>query len=281
MRKIMAILAHPDDEGAIGGTLAAYAGNGTEVTLVCATRGEAGEISDPALATPETLGEVRQKELEAACQILGIQQLRLLNYCDSGMAGTAENGNPTAFVQADPAEVIGKLVGLMRQLKPDVVITFEPFGWYGHPDHQATSRWATEAYTLAGDATAYPNGGMTWQPQRLFHAVIPFSKFQTMLQEAAAAGYYDGDDVVDNIPHEQLLHTETEVTHVIDVTPFFDTKQSAMRAHHTQFSEDHMFRKIPREMMIKASGNEHFIQVYPQPADPLAQSPLPDLFAVL
>ena len=181
MQKIMAIFAHPDDEGAIGGTLAAYARQGMEVTLVCTTRGEAGEISDPALATAETLGEVRQRELEAACQILGIEQLYFLDYCDSGMEGTAENGRPTAFMQADPVEVKGKLVGLMRQLEPDIVITFEPFGWYGHPDHIATSRWATEAYALAGNATAYPDKGAAWQPQRLFHAVIPPSTTRTFL----------------------------------------------------------------------------------------------------
>ena len=96
MQKIMAIFAHPDDEGAVAGTLAMYASQGMEVTLVCATRGEAGEISDPALATAETLGTVRQKELEAACEILGIQQLYFLDYCDSGMAGTAENGKATS-----------------------------------------------------------------------------------------------------------------------------------------------------------------------------------------
>ncbi len=277
----MAIFAHPDDEGAIGGTLAAYARQGVEITLVCATRGEAGEISDPALATAETLGEVRQKELEAACQILGIRQLRFLDYCDSGMAGTAENGSPTAFVQAHPAEVIGKLVRLIRELKPDIVITFEPFGWYGHPDHQAASRWATEAYTLATDAAAYPNSGSPWQPQRLFHAVIPFTKFQTMIQQAAAAGYFESHDLIDSIPQEQQIRTESEVTHVIDITPLFDIKQSAMRAHHTQFSEEHMFRKIPREMMIKASGDEYFIQVHPLPEKSLTQDPLPDLFADL
>ncbi len=281
MQKIMAVFAHPDDEGAVAGTLAAYSARGAEVTLVCATRGEAGEISDPALASPETLGAVRQKELEASCAILGIQHLRFLDYCDSGMAGTAENGSPTAFVQANPAEVIGKLVGLMRELQPDIVITFEPFGWYGHPDHQAASRWVTDAYALAGDASAYPDQGTVWQPQRLFYAVIPFSKFKIMLQKAAAAGIFDGHAMFESIPQEQLLQTESEVTHIIDAAALFDTKQSAMRTHQTQFSEEHMFRIIPREMMIKASGKEYFIQVDPPPAQTLAQDPLPDLFAGL
>lgn len=277
----MAIFAHPDDEGAVGGTLATYARNGVEVSLVCATRGEAGEISDPTLATPETLGAVRQQELEAACDILGIQKLIFLDYCDSGMAGTAENARPSSFIKADPAEVIGKLVGLMRKLQPDIIITFEPFGWYGHPDHQAASRWATAAYTLSADAAAYPEKGAAWQPQRLFHAVIPFSKFQAILQEAAADGQFDSADIIESIPIEQLLKTEAEVTHKIDVTPLFDLKQSAMRAHHTQFSEDHMFRTVSRETMIKAMGREHFIQIHPPPPVSQTQDHLTDLFGGL
>lgn len=275
----MAIFAHPDDEGAIGGTLAKYARNGAEVTLVCATRGEAGEISDPVLATLDTLGEVRQRELEAACQILDIQRPHFLDYCDSGMEGTAENVRPTSFMHADPVEVVGKLVSLIRQVKPDIVITFEPFGWYGHPDHKAASRWATEAYTAAGDAAAYPDKGAAWQPQRLFYAVIPISKFRAMIEEAAASGDFESDDIVESIPVEQQLQTEAAVTHIVDVTALFDVKQSAMRAHQTQFSEEHMFRKIPRETMLKASGNEYFIQAHPQPPASLAEDPLSDLFA--
>ena len=270
MHKIMAIFAHPDDEGAIGGTLAMYARRGAEVTLVCATRGEAGEISDPALATPATLGAVRQKELEDACAILGIQPPIFLDYCDSGMAGTAENGRPAAFIKADPFEVLRKLVGVIRQHKPHIIITFEPFGWYGHPDHQAASRWATEAFTLAADATAYPDQGARWQAQGLFHAVLPFSTFRTVLEQAATSGAIESSDILENIPEEQQLQTEAAVTHILDVTPLFDVKQNAMLVHRTQFSEEHMFRTIPRETIIKAMGTEHFIQIYPPPQPSLS-----------
>ena len=281
MRKLMAIFAHPDDEGAIGGTLAHYARNGIEVTLVCATKGEAGEISDSSLATPETLGEVRQKELRTACDILGIVYLEFLERRDSGMEGTPENKDPRALVQADPEAVREQLVGLMRRLKPDVVITFEPFGWYGHPDHQIVSRWATEAYDKVGDEGAYPNSGDTWQPQRLFHAVIPFTKFGKMIETAVAAGYIENAGIGDGLPEEQLLRTETAVTHVIDVHDLFDTKQEAMMAHRTQFGEDNMFRRIPKEMQLQASGVEHFIQVSPPPANGLSENRLTDLFAGL
>lgn len=280
MRKLMAIFAHPDDEGAIAGTLAHYARNNTEVTLVCGTRGEVGEISDPALATRETLGTVRTKELERACQILGIQRLEFLGYRDSGMEGTPENEDPRALVQADPEAAKAQLVGLMRQLKPDVVITFEPFGWYGHPDHIAVGRWATEAFHMVGDATAYPEQGNAWQPSRLFHAVIPFTRFSAMMQEAAEAGYLqmDGDGDGFDIPEEQQLKTEKTVTHVIDVQALFDLKQDGMMAHRTQFGEDNMFRKIPREMMQKAMPDEHFIQLHPVPEAGLSENRLSDLF---
>ncbi|MGB0385875.1 MAG: PIG-L family deacetylase [Ardenticatenaceae bacterium] len=277
----MAIFAHPDDEGAISGTLAHYARHDTEVTLVCATKGEVGEISDPALATRETLGEVRAAELEAACEVLGIGELRFLGYRDSGMEGTPENEDPRALVQADTDEITGQLVALMRDLQPDVVITFEPFGWYGHPDHQAVSRWATSAYTLVSDPSAYPEMGHAWQPQSLFHAVIRFSNFQSVIQEAKEGGFIEEEGFGIELPLEKLLEIEAQVTHVLDVRAQFDTKRRATTAHRTQFREDHIFLKIPKEIMIKSSGYEHFIQVYPAPSPvgELRETPQTDLFA--
>ena len=281
MQKLVAIFAHPDDEGAIAGALSRYANQGVEVTLVCATRGEVGEISDPTLATPETLGEVREKELKTACGLLGIQQVRMMPYRDSGMDGTPENEDPRALVQANPDEAIGEFIRLIREFQPDVVVTFEPYGWYGHPDHIAVSRWATAAFPLASDPTAYPDKGTAWQPKRLFHAVIPFSKFKAVIEEAIAAGYIENSGIGDGIQNEAVLKAETAVTHIIPVTDLFDTKQESMMAHRTQFGSDHLFRKIPKEMMIRMSGNEHFIQVSPTPSPELRQNRLNDLFAGL
>jgi LmbE family N-acetylglucosaminyl deacetylase len=281
MRKLMAIFAHPDDEGATAGTLAHYARRNSEVILVCATNGEVGQISDPSLASPETLGLVRQKELEAACKIIGIRRLEFLGYRDSGMEGAPENSDPRALVQADSDKVTGQIVGLIRRLKPDIVITFEPFGWYGHPDHQVISRWATSAFALAGDAGAYPDSGPIWQPQSLFQAVLPISRFQTVIQEAVEAGFIEDGGMVENIPPERQLKTEAEVTHAIEVKDLFELKRSAMSAHQTQFSEDHIFRKIPMDLMLKASGSEYFIQAYPPPKRKLSKNHLKDLFTTL
>jgi LmbE family N-acetylglucosaminyl deacetylase len=112
---VLCAFAHPDDEGfATGGTLAMLVHRGARLTLVCATNGEVGEISDPALATPETLGQVRQEELCQAMAITGIQDVRFLHYRDSGMAGTADNQHPNALLQAASDRVISQLVSIVR-----------------------------------------------------------------------------------------------------------------------------------------------------------------------
>jgi len=274
MKKLLTIFAHPDDEGVIAGTLAHYAAQETEVILICATKGEAGEISDLDLATPENLGAVRAAELQAACDIIGISQHHFLGYRDSGMAGAASNGDSSALVQAAPEAVIGKIVALMRQLQPDVVITFEPYGWYGHPDHQAVSKFATAAYEQAGNAAAYPDAGQPWQPQRLFHAVMPVSKFQIMAEYAQANNLADGEFE----PLEIQKEVEAQITHRLDVNHLLETKKAAMWAHRTQFGEDNWFRKLPEEITRQVWGAEYFIQVYPPVADSLRQNPSADLF---
>jgi LmbE family N-acetylglucosaminyl deacetylase len=274
--KLLAIFAHPDDEGAIAGTLARYARNSTEVMLICATKGEQGEISDPALATAENLAEVRTAELQQACDIIGIRQLHFLGYRDSGMADTPPNEDSRALVQDVPEEEIGRLVRMIRRMKPDVVITFEPYGWYGHPDHQVVSKLATAAYEQTGDAAAYPAAGIPWQPQALFHAVLPVSKFQVMAEYAEANNLADGKFEPLDIQKE----VEAQITHVLGVEDLFETKLAAMWAHRTQFGPDNWFRKLPPEITRQVWGDEYFIQVYPAPGDELRQHRSDDLFAV-
>lgn len=277
MKRLVAIFAHPDDEGAIASTLARYARNDTHVALICTTRGEAGEISDPSLATPENLGDVREAELRCACEVIGIAELHLLGYCDSGMDGTLENEKITAFIQADPDEVRFKLVKLLRDIRPHVVITFEPAGWYGHPDHIAAGRYATEAYQLAGDPDSFPDAGPPWQPLRLFHAAFPRSQFKMMLEYAREQG-------LDISAYDALLvdkpdPIEDQITHVIDASAYSGVKEAAMLCHQTQFGEDSLMRQIPPEVRQSSMGNEYFIQM--QPDMKPGASPVGDLFAGL
>src|SRR6478672_43851 len=169
---ILAVYAHPDDEQGVSGTLAKYARQGVRTGLICATRGEVGEISDPALATPENLGAVRERELRDAAAVLGVQQLWFLDYRDSGMAGTAPNGDPRAFMNADGEEVVGRIVRIIREFKPQALVTFDATGGYGHPDHVAIHRWTTEAFATAADPARYPDAGPAWRAGRLFYGSI-------------------------------------------------------------------------------------------------------------
>src|SRR5215471_15476344 len=132
-KRLLGIFAHPDDEGALSGAMLKYSALDVETGLVCATRGEVGEISDPALATPETLGQVREGEMRAAAEVLGVPNLWFLDYRDSGMAGTPANSDPRCLAQANAAEVVGRLVAVIRQFRPQVMVTFDETGGYGHP----------------------------------------------------------------------------------------------------------------------------------------------------
>ncbi len=272
--RLLAVFAHPDDEGAIAGTLARYARSGAHVTLVCATKGEAGEISDPSLATPENLGSVREAELRCACQVIGIAELHLLGYCDSGMDGTLENEKVTAFIQADPEEVRFKLVKLIRATKPHVVITFEPNGWYGHPDHIAAGRYASEAFHLAGDPVTFPEAGPPWQSLRLFQAAFPRSAFKAIFEYARDHGF--DTSTYEAFPVDGPDPIVEQITHRLDSRAYFGIRQAAMRCHQTQFGEDHIMAQLPLEVLQASMGDDYFIQVYPkrEPSTP----PASDLF---
>jgi LmbE family N-acetylglucosaminyl deacetylase len=275
---LLAVYAHPDDEVfGVGGTLAHYSALGMKTILVCATRGEVGEISDPTLATAETLAEVREQELRCACERLGVNELIFLDYRDSGMDGTPENEDPRCFVKADPQEAIGKLVAIIRREKPQVVLTFEPFGGYGHPDHKAASRWTTAAFDAAVDPTQYPEAGPGWQAERLFYSTIPTSFFMD-LQAAMEAAGMDTDqfrrigEMPDRFPDEKI-------TTVVEVGQFAERKWEAAMCHATQFGDNNIFRKMPDELKVRMASREYFAQIKPDPSESAA--PVDDLFAGL
>src|SRR5579875_1875119 len=149
-KRLLGIFAHPDDESLIGGTLLHYHEAGVETGLVFATRGEVGEISDDSiLSPPSNLEEIREAEAQAAAAILRIGYLRFLDYRDSGRSGTPDNQHAHCLKRARAAEVIGKLVATIREFRPDVLITFDEAGGYGHPDHVLIYRYATGAFHAA------------------------------------------------------------------------------------------------------------------------------------
>src|SRR2546425_4324127 len=187
-RTLLAVHAHPDDECiSTGGILARYAAEGARTILVTCTDGAVGEISDPALATPDNLAEVRSKELDESVRILKVGRLVRLGYRDSGMAGTADNENPASFLQASFDNAVERVVRVVREEQPQVIVTYDERGGYGHPDHIRAHQVAVAAFEAAGDSGRYVSAGPAWAPAQLYYAVVARSAFICFAQRLRAA----------------------------------------------------------------------------------------------
>jgi len=273
-RSILAVFAHPDDEAfGTGGSLAHYAAKGVHVTLVCATRGEVGEISDPTLATPDTLGDVREGELRCAAGTMGVQQVIFLDYRDSGMIGTSENHDPRAFINAPAEVVVRQLVGIIRETQPHIIVTFEPNGGYGHPDHIAIHRHTVAAYHAATDPSAYPKLGSPWHAFRLFYTAIPKSFFRAMKEQMAEQGL-DTSQLA-RLEEDGAGWPDDQVDLTLDVSETVQAKWDALSCHRTQFGPNNLFRRLPEASVQTLMSYEHFALAYPKHAAGLQ---LTDLF---
>lgn len=170
---LLAVLAHPDDETfGMGGTLAHYALRGVEVHLVCATRGEAGEVDEAYLRGFNSVAERRVAELRCAAEKLGLKSVHFLDYRDSGMAGSPENHHPASLASAPLEKVATDVVHYIRMLKPQVVITFDPLGGYRHPDHIAIHKATVKAFYDAGDP-GVAGDLPPYRPQKLYFHTFP------------------------------------------------------------------------------------------------------------
>ena len=258
---VLASFAHPDDEGfGSGGTLAMLAARGARVTLVCATNGDVGEISDPALATPANLYQVRQQELHQAMAITGVTDLRLLHYRDSGMAGTDDNNHPQSLHQAAATTVVEQLSEIIRETRPDVVITHDPSGGYGHPDHRAVCRHTTAAFRQAADYAAGDG-----RPPRLYYVCFPRSNFQRMWRKMVELNItppFASQDI------DSVGTPDADVTTVLAVSPWVDIKIASLNCHRTQMDPNGPFAQLPAEMTREIMGKEYYTLVLPAGAGP-------------
>ncbi len=258
--RLLAAFAHPDDEGfGSGGTLAMLVARGAHVTLVCATNGDVGEISDPSLATPETLAQVRQQELRDAMSVTGVPDVRFLNYRDSGMAGTEDNDHPNSLHQASPVDVVATLNQIIREVRPHVVITHDPTGGYGHPDHRAMSRHTTEAVRLAGIAEhpACPQSIELepWQTSCFYYVCFPRSNFQRIWRKMVEM---DITPPFANRDIDLVGTSDEEVTTILNVGDYVDTKIASLNCHRTQIDSNGPFAQLPEEMMREIMGMEYY-----------------------
>ncbi len=270
-RRLLLVHAHPDDETiGTGATMAKYAAEGALVTLVTCTLGEEGEILVPGLVhlaadASDGLGEHRIGELAAAMEALGVGDHRFLGgpgrFRDSGMMGTPQNDRPDTFWQADVDEAAGELVAVIREVRPQVLITYDERGGYGHPDHIQANRVATRAMELAADASYAPELGEIWRIAKLYHSAVPRSVLQAGIDHLRASGDSDffGVESAEELPFgvdDSLITTE------VDARDHLEAKVAAMRAHATQIAVDGPFFALSNNIGQKAFGVEHYVLVH-------------------
>ena len=240
--------------------------DGHRVVLVTATRGEAGEIynMDEATSRPR-LGEIRAKELEDAARIIGVDRLLFLDYRDSGMVRTADNDNPSSFHQAPLQEAAGKLIEVLREEAPDVIVTYAEDGQYGHPDHVKAHQ------TTLAALDQMLRSSEPWTPKKLYYTAIPRSLMQAFMENMPEEARAQQN------PDMQMQGTPDElVTTRIDVSPYVMRKRDAFRAHISQNDPESWFTKIQDQLYELAFGTEYYQLARGKPGSALPED---DLFA--
>ena len=266
-RRLLLVHAHPDDETiGTGATMAKYAAEGAHVTLVTCTLGDEGEILLPHLAHlaadhDDSLAAHRYVELSDAMAALGINDFRILGgngaFRDSGMMGTAPNSRADTFWQADLLDAANHLVPIIRKTKPQVVITYDQFGGYGHPDHIQAHRVATYACALAATQSYAPEMGQAWQISKLYWGAFPVSVIKAGIESLRQSGQDTGFAAMD--PNDVPFACPDEyITTVIDGSDYSEQKLAAMRAHATQINTEEGFFALSNNLGAQVMGKEYF-----------------------
>ncbi|MCK6585631.1 MAG: PIG-L family deacetylase [Candidatus Omnitrophica bacterium] len=267
-KKVLAVLAHPDDESfGLGGTLALYARQGYETYYVCATRGEAGTVDEEHLKGFKDTAEMRTDELMRAARELGLKEVHFLGYRDSGMPGMEANQHPDAQINHPIEEVAGRVVKHIRAIKPDVVITFDPIGGYKHPDHIHIHKATVLAFANADDETFYPEHGEGFKPKALYFQVFPRGFLKAMTRLMPLIGKdptrwgRNGD-----INLKELAEVDFPVHVRIDTRSVSEAKMRASAQHASQGGMQ-MRRGLMGFVSRVFGDREDFMQAYPPVTD--------------
>jgi len=264
---LAAVLAHPDDESfGMGGTLALYARKGVGVHLICATRGEAGEMDPDCLEGFDSIAERRESELDCAAEQLGITSVHFLNYRDSGMSGSPANQHPQALVNAPIADVSQSIAEQIRKLRPQVVITFDPIGGYKHPDHIAIHNATLAAFELAGDDHHYSEYP-PYRPDKLYFHLIPkgFLRWAVMLlrifgKDPTRFGRNQDIDLV-ALVKEGIFPTHA----IIDYREVQDFRDQAALCHASQLDAASQRGGIMRWARYFFGSKDYYMRAEPPP----------------
>lgn len=274
--RLLASLAHPDDESfGPGGTLALYAQRGVEVHLICATKGDVGTVDPELMKEFSDVADLRQAELDCAAQALGITEVHQLGYRDSGMPGTADNEHKDALASAALETVIEQVTTVIRQVRPQVVITFDPIGGYFHPDHVRMHEATLEAFHAAGDPERYPQGPAPWQPSKLYYHTFPRRWLMWLVRimpllgkDPTRWGRNDDIDLTALTDHHFPVHAS------IDVNEALDSKEMATACHASQMDSDGSPGFFLRWMRRLGAGKESFMRAHPPAGDGVSESDL-------
>ena len=268
-KRLLLVHAHPDDETINNGvTMAKYAASGAQVTLVTCTRGEEGEVLVTELANlasdkDDKLGEHREVELKDAMAQLGINDFRFLGapnkkWRDSGMMGTTQNDRGDVFWQADLDEASHELVKIILETQPQVLITYDEFGGYGHPDHIKAHRVAMRATELAAE--------QGWHVSKIYWNTMPRSVIQMGIEKMKEVGSdFFGAQSADDLP---FAKPDELVTTVVNAPEYVPQKLEAMKAHATQISVDGPFFALSNNLGLSVWGDEYYTLVKGEKAAP-------------
>ena len=268
---LMAVHAHPDDEASsTGGVLATYSAEGIRTVVVTCTNGEFGDA--PGGIKPgedghdeATVAQIRLAELRQSVKLLGVTDLELLGYHDSGMAEWDYKSRPDAFCNISPAEVTGRLSGLIEKYRPQVLITYDDKGLYQHPDHVYASQMAQAAVAETGI------------PAKLYLSTIRGSSWGKLREALREAGVEMPEMELTDEQRAQVTATEAAITTTVDIRPVLNRKRDALMAHASQIQES-WFAKLPPELAVETFGFESFIRARDTTGAPVPET---DLFAGL
>jgi N-acetyl-1-D-myo-inositol-2-amino-2-deoxy-alpha-D-glucopyranoside deacetylase len=262
MATLLLVHAHPDDEAiSTGGAMMKARADGHRVVLVTATRGEAGEIHnmDPESTRPR-LGEVRTTELENAARILGVNRGEFLGYRDSGMVGTADNEDPRSFHQAPLGEAAARLAAILREERPNVVVTYAEDGTYGHPDHIKAYHTTNAALDLLEKEG--------WRPRKLYYTAIPRSLMKAFMEQMPEEARQQGTGMTIPGTPDEL------VTSRVDVSEYVDRKREAFAAHVSQNDPNSWFTTMADQIYKLAFGTEYYQLARGKPGSELPEKDL-------
>jgi mycothiol S-conjugate amidase len=267
---LLGVFAHPDDESfGPGGTLARYAGEGYDVHVIIATDGIAGSVeASTTIQDHETLAQIRSNELANAAVALGVTTIWSLPYRDSGMRGTPDNEHPDALVQQPMEELVNEMLGYIRRLQPQVIVTHDPFGGYGHPDHVRVCESVTAAFHLAvHEAGHNGNGAGPRGPQKLYYTAFDKRVLKVAVklmplfgQDPTALGRSKDIDLVEISRWESPIHARI---HIGDYLP---QRIAASRAHASQYSGGPMYiRVLPKFIRRRFMEFDSYTRAVPAP----------------